>query len=297
VYGSSFGSNIFEITTNNISAVFGNDSSVGGSNTIKYSQGAGQSDVYLNGGTGAIDFGSGVAAQDVYLEANGSGDLIVKIRNDATDNIIVHNDLTSSGGTVTSGVAELDFADGTVIALGPAVSSINPLTFTWVGSASTSLTGSNYGANVFEFGQGPESATGGNTNNGGNGNNTYIASSSTGQATIYANDAAGSSNELDFVGGMTSDNLWFQQSGNDLKIDLLGTSTQVDVSGWFSNSSNQLQEITVGGLKIDSQVSQLVQAMATYSASNPGFDPTASGVSSVPNDTNLQATLAAAWHT
>jgi hypothetical protein len=70
----------------------------------------------------------------------------------------------------------------------------------------------------------------------------------------------------------------------------------VTVNGWFSSSSNQLQEIAAGGLKIDNQISQLVQAMATYSAANPGFDPTASSVHTLPNDTSLQNTLAAAWH-
>jgi hypothetical protein len=157
-------------------------------------------------------------------------------------------------------------------------------------TSNASLTGSNYGVNLFEFGPGSESATGGG------GNNTYLASSNTGQATINANETAGTTNELDFIGGITSSNLWFQQSGNDLRIDLLGTNTQVDVSGWFSSSSNQLQEISAGGLKIDSQVSQLVQAMATYSANSPGFDPTASGNTSVPNDPSLQATYSAAWH-
>jgi hypothetical protein len=76
----------------------------------------------------------------------------------------------------------------------------------------------------------------------------------------------------------------------------LGTNTQVDVNGWFSGGSSEVQEITAGGLKLDSQVSQLVQAMATYSASNPAFDPTASGVHTIPSDANLQATVAAAWH-
>jgi hypothetical protein len=131
---------------------------------------------------------------------------------------------------------------------------------------------------------------------GGPGNNTYVASPITGQATINANGTAGATNVLDFTGGITDENLWFQQSGNDLKIDLLGTNTQVGVSNWFSSSSNQLQEISAGSLKIDSQVSQLVQAMATYSASNPGFDPAAPGVTAVPSDANLQTTLAAAWH-
>jgi hypothetical protein len=77
----------------------------------------------------------------------------------------------------------------------------------------------------------------------------------------------------------------------------VGTQTEVSIKDWFSSGGNQLQEITAGGIKIDSQVSQLVQAMATYSASNPGFDPAVSGVSTIPNDSNLQSSLAAAWHT
>jgi hypothetical protein len=86
------------------------------------------------------------------------------------------------------------------------------------------------------------------------------------------------------------------QSGNDLKIDILGTNTSVTATGWFSSNANQLQEITAGSLKIDNQVSQLVQAMATYSANNPGFDPTSSSIGTVPNDPGLQNSLAAAWH-
>jgi hypothetical protein len=70
----------------------------------------------------------------------------------------------------------------------------------------------------------------------------------------------------------------------------------VTATNWFSGGSNQFQEITAGSLKIDNQVSQLVQAMATYSANNPGFDPTSPSISAVPNDTSLQNTVAAAWH-
>jgi hypothetical protein len=61
----------------------------------------------------------------------------------------------------------------------------------------------------------------------------------------------------------------------------------VDVSGWFSSSSNQLGR----RLKIDSQISKLVQAMATYSVNNPCFDPTSSTVQTVPNDSNLRLRL------
>jgi hypothetical protein len=99
-----------------------------------------------------------------------------------------------------------------------------------------------------------------------------------------------------FVIQITDDELWFVHSGNDLKIDLMGTNTQVTVANWFGSGNHPLQEITAGGLKLDGQISQLVQAMATYSAGNPGFDATASGVHTLPNDTGIQTAMAAAWH-
>jgi hypothetical protein len=38
------------------------------------------------------------------------------------------------------------------------------------------------------------------------------------------------------------------RSGNNLQIDVLGTSSQVTIDNWLGSSSNQLQEITAGGL-------------------------------------------------
>lgn len=128
----------------------------------------------------------------------------------------------------------------------------------------------------------------------GNTNNTYLATTGSGQITIAAQ--AGKTNDLDFTGGITDHNLWFLQSGNDLKIDILGTNTSVTATGWFSGSANQFQEISAGGLNLDSQVSQLVQAMAIYSASNPGFDPTSPGNTVAPNDAGLRNAIGAAWH-
>jgi hypothetical protein len=125
---------------------------------------------------------------------------------------------------------------------------------------------------------------------------SYQFAAGDGQATIVNGSPtnAASSNELDFGSGITDGQLWFQQSGNDLQIDVLGTTSEVTVSGWFSSIGNQLQEITAGGLKLDSQVSQLVQAMATYAANDPGFNPTTA--TAMPNDPNLQNAIAVAWH-
>jgi hypothetical protein len=78
-------------------------------------------------------------------------------------------------------------------------------------------------------------------------------------------------------------------------IDRMGSSDSFTIAGWYSSPSSQLSTIaTADGMKLDAQVDSLVQAMASFSAGNPGFNPTA--VSQAPNDPNLQASLAAAWH-
>jgi serralysin len=102
------------------------------------------------------------------------------------------------------------------------------------------------------------------------------------------------SNELDFGSGLNSENLCFEKSGNNLQIDIMGTTNEVTVQGWFSSPSSQLQEITAGGLKLDSQLSQLVQAMASYSAAHTGFNPAIA--ESAPADSMLQSPIAHAWH-
>jgi Ca2+-binding RTX toxin-like protein len=124
----------------------------------------------------------------------------------------------------------------------------------------------------------------------------YDVTSTSGSATIANGTSSGStaSNELDFGSGLNDENLWFVHSGNDLVIDLMGTSKSVTVKNWFAHNYSQLQEITAGGLKLDSQVSQLVQAMATYSAAHAGFNPATA--TTIPTDTTLQNAIAAAWH-
>jgi hypothetical protein len=102
--------------------------------------------------------------------------------------------------------------------------------------------------------------------------------------------------EIDFGAGVAHDQLWLQRSGNELQIDLLGTNQDLTVSGWYAgNARAQVQSIDAGdGLKLDSQLQQLVTAMATYSANNAGFNPTQ--VAQMPTDQTLQTAIAGAWH-
>ncbi|MEW6438247.1 MAG: calcium-binding protein [Pseudomonadota bacterium] len=122
-------------------------------------------------------------------------------------------------------------------------------------------------------------------------NSVYMFGTESGQATIVNGS---SSNELEFGTGISDQDLWFTESGNNLNINVVGTSKQVTVSDWLLGGNYQLSEITAGGLEIDSQVSQLVQAMASYAAANPSFNPETA--TQMPNDPSLQKALAAAWH-
>lgn len=102
-------------------------------------------------------------------------------------------------------------------------------------------------------------------------------------------------NELDFGAGIASNQLWLQRSGNNLVIDVMGTKDSVTVSNWFTGTANQLQTIkTADGNILDTKVSQLVQAMASYSSAHAAFNPTS--VSVLPGDAALQQSLTASWH-
>uniref|UniRef100_UPI00291651FB calcium-binding protein n=1 Tax=unclassified Bradyrhizobium TaxID=2631580 RepID=UPI00291651FB len=225
-------------------------------------------------------------ASDVQFTRNGNA-LVMTVP--STGDSFTTNFQFWGDGSQIQGLTHIQFADGSIWDRSAIADSVQ--TFTWTGSAANgTLNGNNYGSNIFQFEGGAETA------NGGARNNVYQASSSTGQATINLPSASTSHNELDFLGSITDQNLWFLQSGNDLKIDLLGTATSATVVGWFAGASNEMQEITAGGLKVDSQISQLVQAMATYAVNNPGFDPTSSNLQTVPNDAGLQNAITAAWH-
>ncbi len=132
---------------------------------------------------------------------------------------------------------------------------------------------------------------------GGGGNDTYVFGRGGGQDRVVNGtaDNTGPSGDLDFGVNIGSDQLWFQQDGGDLRISVLGSQDRVTVAGWYDSSAAQLQEIKIAdGSQIDSGLSQLVQAMATYSADNPGFDPATSAQQ--PNDSTVQTAIAAAWH-
>ena len=153
------------------------------------------------------------------------------------------------------------------------------------------LTGTS-GADLIDGKGGTDTVTGGG------GYDTYLFNANYGMLFINNASSGGTApaGQLTFGSGLNETNLWFAQNGSDLDLDILGTSNQVAIKGWYgANPSAALAEIVGGdGMKIDTQLNQLVTAMSAFQSNNPGFNPVTAR--QMPSDASLQTALAAAWH-
>jgi hypothetical protein len=143
--------------------------------------------------------------------------------------------------------------------------------------------------------------TGGGGNDvliGNGGNDTYRFAAGAGIDSIEngvtsSNTAAGT---LVLGTTLTHAKLWFAQSGNDLQIDVIGSTTdQVILKGWFSGAYAQLATIQAGdGYSISTaEIAQLTSAMGTYQSAHTTFNPQTA--TALPADTTLQAAVSADW--
>lgn len=157
-----------------------------------------------------------------------------------------------------------------------------------LGSAYDDILSGDAGANRLQGGAGNDLLSGGG------GYDRYVTARGKGHDTVV-NGIGGVRGELQ-VDNETRQSLWFARSGNDLRVQLLGSDTDITVQGWYDASVSKLEKISLGGSSsgyvLGAQVDQLVQAMAGFSASHPGFDPKTSGVIS---DASLLATVNSSW--
>ena len=142
---------------------------------------------------------------------------------------------------------------------------------------------------------------------GNGGTDTYLFGRGSGAERVINSGGAEAKGELDIASGVSSNQVWFERvdsngavsaTGNNLCIDILGTSDRMTVENWFNQATPgaQLAEIKASdeSLMIDTQFALLVQAMATYGAEHSAFNPTTA--TQMPTDSSLQTALAAAWH-
>jgi hypothetical protein len=229
--------------------------------------------------------GTGITPTQIAVTADSAGNLYLT---DGTtgDQIQLDSMLnTNWDGSLEYGVAQVQFADGTTWT----GQQINALA-TMGTSGNDTITGT-FADEVFDGRGGDDTIVSAG------GDNTYIYRPGYGDLSIEnASPDAVSEGRLTLATGLSEQNLWFVHNGYDLQIDVLGTRDEISIQGWFgSDASAQLAEIVAGdSMKLDGQIPQLVSAMATYAANNPGFNPATA--SAMPSNTTLQSALTAAWH-
>ncbi|TBU81888.1 calcium-binding protein, partial [Phytopseudomonas dryadis] len=128
---------------------------------------------------------------------------------------------------------------------------------------------------------------------GGAGSDTYLFGVGSGQDTLDNYDVSSSSlDTLLFHGDVSAEQLWFRKTGSSLEVSVIGTQDKVTVSNWYSGASYQLDQFQTsdGKVLLDSQVQNLVDAMAAFGAP-------AGGESNLTPDQRVQldVVIAANW--
>jgi Ca2+-binding RTX toxin-like protein len=152
------------------------------------------------------------------------------------------------------------------------------------------------GNDTIRGGSGNDTLDGGAGNdnlNGEIGNDTYLLGLGSGADTIIESDStAGNTDILSLAPGISVDQLWFSRSGNNLVVSIIGTSDAMTISNWYAGNAYHVEQFKTadGKTLLDSQVQNLVQAMAA-------FAPPAAGQTTLPTNyqDSLGAVIAANW--
>ncbi|MFM0047514.1 beta strand repeat-containing protein [Paraburkholderia sediminicola] len=264
----------------------------GGGDTFIFNPGYGSLEIdeadYSAHPANVLKLGSGITTSAVIVSATANGQGLVLHDGTAGDQITIDSMLSDAA----SGIQSVQFADGTTW------SRQELIQMETTGTAGNDTLYGSTGDDTFD-GQG-----GTDLEIGRGGNDTYVLKPGYGALSIENGNSAhwwsSGSGELAIQEAVPQD-LWLQRVGNALQVDLMGSSTSATIADWYGDNYSQLAAIDVsdgtpgGSYALDSQVSQLVQAMATFSANNPGFDPTSSA-NPVITDPTVLAAVNTAWH-
>jgi Ca2+-binding RTX toxin-like protein len=300
----------------------GNDTLSGdaGSDVYRFSRGWGQDTVNnydsSTGKVDAIEFAADIASSDI-LVTRSSNNLILSLAG-STDKVTVSNYFTSDGASYYK-LEEIRFADGTVWSY----AHIKAMTLFGTDHDDVLTDWDNLGE--LHGGAGNDTLDGGSGSNrlygdagddvlkdstsasnnlfvGGTGNDslygsynsdTYVFNLGDGVDSIVETGSyTGAVDVLDFGEGIEAESIWLSRSGNDLKLQVLGTDDSVSIKNWYSSSSAQVEEIHVAdGLALSaSQVQNLVNAMASF-----GVPAGGEGNLTVGQRQQLDVVIAANW--
>lgn len=138
-----------------------------------------------------------------------------------------------------------------------------------------------------------DGGVGNDTLAGGGGADTYLFGIGGGQDVIDNTGHAADGDKLLFGSNIAKDQLWFQQSVNDLKVSVIGSSDSITVAGWFAGNANHVASLqTADGKTLsNADVQNLVAAMATLTP-----PPVGQMTLTADQHQQLDSVIAANWH-
>ncbi|WP_428422561.1 calcium-binding protein [Methylibium sp.] len=227
-------------------------------------------------GNSAANVLTGGAGNDTYVV--GTGDTVTEAAGAGTDT--VQSSITWTLGNDFENLA----LTGTGVINGTGNTLGNVLTGN---SANNTLTG-NAGNDTLDGGAGTDTLAGGT------GNDSYVLGRGYGADTVQENDTtAGNTDVLQFLSGVSTEQIWLRQVSNNLEISIIGTSDKATLTNWYLGSQYHVEQFKTsdGKTLLDSQVQNLVSAMA-------GFTPPAAGQTTLPPNyqTALAPVIAANWN-
>ncbi|HJU05429.1 MAG TPA: calcium-binding protein, partial [Nitrospiraceae bacterium] len=227
----------------------GNDRLLGGAGNDNLFGGAGADT--LMGGDGA-DTLDGAAGEDTLMGGAGNDTYLV---DDVEDTVI--EQANEGTDTVKSAVSYVLGANVENLIL-TGTGAINA-----TGNAQNNVLTGNSAANVLAGGKGND------TLKGDGGNDTYLFNRGDGQDKISENDRTpGNTDTVLFGADLSPLDLIVSRNVNDLRIAIYGSSDRLTISNWYGGAANQTEVIQAGNGQqlVNTQVEQLIQAMASFSA-------------------------------
>ncbi|MDK9703368.1 MAG: hypothetical protein OEL20_09525 [Sulfuritalea sp.] len=209
---------------------------------------------WLDGGAGN-DTLVGGAGDDTYVVAQ-TADIVTENGNEGSDTV-----RSSITWTLGANLENLVLTSGNSSGTGNALDNvINGST------GNNTLTG-NAGNDALDGNAGTDMLIGGT------GNDTYRFGAGYGADTVRENDATlGNLDAAEFLAGIAAEQIWLRHLGNNLEASIIGTADKLIVENWYLGSDYHVEQFRTadGKLLLDSQVENLVQAMAAFAPPSAG---------------------------
>ncbi len=311
LYGDDSSSSSYAIGADTLDGGVGNDYLYGGGgdDTYIFAPGYGYDTIidrgrwngssYVDGGFDTVVFSAGIDPEDVTITRSGSS-LVFNFEN-STGSLTVSDFFSKDyNGNYVSAIEKVEFSD-TDETVWTFADLIEKARYVYGTNGDDNIYGADDESDIIAAGAGTDTVygqggddvitggTGDDTLYGGYGNDTYIFASGDDNDSIT--DESGD-DTITF--GQDLSSIIFSQYGSGLQITVAGGADSVTVNSWYSNSNYQIETIEAsdGSTISNSQIEQLIQAMATYSSNNNGISWN-DALSSNPQD--VQNILAQYW--